>query len=58
MLRKSYNACMLVYMPKVNCSYLEIHSDWFSEYVGDQLGKIYDCVIAEIVADYRQLNNI
>lgn len=45
--RKSHNQYVLVYVPTAIRSYLVIRSGWFSEYVGDQLGTIYDCYIAE-----------
>lgn len=33
---------------------LEIRSDWFTKDVGDELGKIYTCHIAELSTDDRQ----
>lgn len=42
-LRMAYNGRVPVCMLKVNQSHLAICMDWFSEYVGDIIGKICDC---------------
>lgn len=49
---KSCNACVPVYLPTVNRSYLEIRSDWLLENVGAQLGKMCDFYIAKFSEDY------
>lgn len=56
--RKSFNACVTVYVPAVNRFYITICNDWFLEYYGDKLGKIYEFYIAEFSEGYSQLNNI
>lgn len=43
---KLYNSYVPVYVPTFNRSYLTIHWELFSELIGDELGKVYDCYIA------------
>ena len=52
---KAYEACIPVYVPTTKCAYLAIRHDWFTKYVGDELGKVYDCYIAEFSKDYSEL---
>ena len=55
---KTYEACIPVYVPTAKCAYLAIRSDWFTTYVGDELGKVYDCYIAEFSEDYSDLKKL
>lgn len=58
MFGKEYNACVLVHVPTLNKTYLAIRSDWFKSYVGDELGRIYDCYIGQFNEDYSGLQMI
>lgn len=40
-LRKSYKACVPVYVAAVHRFYLAIRGGWLSEFVGNELGKVY-----------------
>lgn len=55
---KVYQACTPVYVPSGRRSYLAIRNEWFTKYVGDELGKIYDCYIAEFSENYSQLKKL
>ena len=55
---KTYKACVPVFVPTVNRAYLSIRHDWFSEFIGDEVGTVYDCYIAEFTEDYKKLNKI
>ena len=55
---KTYRACIPVYVPTANCAYLSIRSEWLTKYVGKELGKVYDCYIAEFSTDYSELNKL
>ena len=55
---KTYKACVPVFVPTVNRAYLSIRHDWFSEFIGDEVGIVYDCYIAEFTEDYKELNKI
>lgn len=56
--RNSSNACVAVYVPIVDLSQIAIRSDWLSEYVGDEVGKVYDSFSSELSDDYSQLKKI
>lgn len=56
--RKSYNACGPLHVRGVNRFFLEVHRNWFSQYEGDEIGKIYDYHIAEFSEDNIQLRSI
>ena len=55
---KTYRACIPVYVPTANCAYLSIRSEWFTKYVGKELGKVYDCYIGEFSTDYSELKKL
>lgn len=54
--RTSCNACVTKYVP--TGSYLAILTAQFSEYVGDEQGKINHGYIAQFSEDYSRLKNI
>jgi len=55
---KEYQACVPVYVPETGLTYLAIQEEWFRKYVGEELGKIYDCYIAVFSDDYNQLKKL
>ena len=49
---------MPVYVPETGHTYLAIQEEWFKKYVGEELGKIYDCYIAVFSDAYKQLKKL
>lgn len=45
-------------MSRYTCSYISINADWFSKHVGSELGKVYDCYLAEFSKDHRNVHKI
>lgn len=43
----SYKAVVPVYVPTVDGSYIAIRCEWISGLIGDEIGKLHDCYIAE-----------
>lgn len=55
---KSYNAFLPVYLPTVDRFYLEICCEWLSEFIGAELGKVYDFCIAEVLGNFTEIETI
>jgi hypothetical protein len=55
---KTYNACVAIEVPTVNKTYLALKADWFKKYVGEELGIVHDCYIAQFDKDYTELNHV
>ena len=53
-----YQACVPVYVPEPGQTYIAIQEKWFRKYVGEELGKIYDCYIAVFSDDHNQLKKL
>lgn len=53
----SYKTCVPVYVT-VDSSHLEIRCSWFSEFIGDELGKLYDFCIPAFSANYSERTEI
>lgn len=53
---KKYIACIPVYVPSLQTSFLSVRSEWMNRYVGFELGRVYDCNIAEFSKDHRKIS--
>lgn len=55
---KSYKACLSVYVPTVDRYYLAICCECFLGFIGNELGKLYDCYIADPSTAYTERTEI
>ena len=53
--QKTYEACVPVYIPSLDKAYLAIKADWFSQYVGNDIGIVHDCYIGQFSSDFKTL---
>lgn len=58
MLSRSYSAYTAAHVPSMRKTYLSINSEWFKEYILDELGVVLDCYIAKLLDDYKELNMV
>lgn len=56
--RKSYTACVTVYVPTLDHSYPVIHCECFSQFIEDDVGELYEGYIAEFFAEYTEITKI
>lgn len=56
-LRKIYNAYIPFYFHTKNRYYLELTVKWFSKYVLDKIGTVYDCYVAKLSKEYDKPDN-
>lgn len=56
MLETGGTATVVVSSARMKVSYIAVNPDWFAEYIGTEMGNIYDCFISEVSINYIKIN--